>query len=211
MIGRVRLQLHDTTMISELWLGVMNTYELQDSRQTLAEAITEYYAANPELVNVRNMSPEAQQFFRCHDAAHVVFGCGVALDDEAVVKIASMLGTTAGLGVLKGYRLHESVQIYKQLPLGAVLKSIAHSAVVVPRTLLRCLRQRARWPWAEFEQYLSVPLWDIRQRFGIVVPHGKPAQGHLTREEATRNEGTEWKPKRKARSERSQRRNKGLE
>ena len=158
----------------------MNTYELQDSRQTLAEALTEYHAANPGLASGRNMSPEARQFFRCHDAAHVIFGCRVALDDEAVVKVASILGTTAGLGVLKGYRLHESVQIYKQLPLGAVLKSIAHSVVIVPRTVFRCLSQRTRWPWAEFEQYLTVPLRDIRREFGITVAHNNAAQGRLS-------------------------------
>ncbi len=154
----------------------MHTFELQDSPQTLAEAISEYYAANTELAKGRDMSSEAQHFFRCHDAAHVVFGCSTALDDEATVKIASIFGTTAGLRVFKGYRLYESRQIYKQLPPSAVLASIAHSVVVVPRALLRCLRQRARWPWAEFEQYLSVPLRDIRQRFGIVVPQGKPVQ-----------------------------------
>ena len=154
----------------------MHTFELQDSPQTLAEAMSEYYAANPELAKGRDLSPEAQAFFRCHDTAHVVFGCSTALDDEATVKIASIFGTTAGLGVLKGYRLHESRQIYKHLSLQAMLTTTAHSVVVVPRTVLRCLRQRARWPWAEFEQYLSVPLRDIRQRFGIVVPHGNPAQ-----------------------------------
>lgn len=36
------------------------------------------------------------EFFRCHDAAHVVFGCGTGLDDEAVVKIWSFFGTTRG-------------------------------------------------------------------------------------------------------------------
>jgi len=154
----------------------MHTFELQDSPQTLAEAIAEYYAANPELAKGRAMSPEAQHFFRCHDAAHVVFGCSTALDDEATVKIASVFGTTAGLRVLKGYRLHESRQIYKQISPRAAFTTIAHSVIVVPRTLLRCLRQRSPWPWAEFEQYLSVPLRDIRHRFGIVVPHGKPAK-----------------------------------
>jgi ubiquinone biosynthesis protein Coq4 len=153
-------------------VGVMHIFELQDSPQTLAEAISEYYVANPELATGRNISPEAQHFFRCHDVAHVVFGCSTALDDEATVKIASIFGTTAGLRVLKGYRLHESRQIYKQISLSAALRSIAYSVVVVPRTLLRCLRQRSRWPWVEFEQYLGVPLRDIRQRFGIVVPHG---------------------------------------
>jgi hypothetical protein len=155
-----------------------HVFELQDSSQTLAEGISEYYAANPGLVKGRGMSPEAQQFFRCHDAAHVVFGCGTALDDEAVVKIASIFGTTEGLRVLKGYRLHESLQIYKQIPLSAALASIARSVVVVPRTLLRCMRQRSRWPWAEFEQYLGVQLREIRQRFGITVAHGKPHDDH---------------------------------
>jgi ubiquinone biosynthesis protein Coq4 len=151
----------------------MHTFELQNSPQTLAEAIAEYYAANPKLVQGRNMSSEAQRFFQCHDAAHVVFGCSTALDDEAIVKIASILGTTAGLGVLKGYRLYESRQIYKQLSLSAVLKSIAHSVVVVPRTVFRCLKQRSRWPWTEFEPYLTVPLRDIRQQFGITVAHNE--------------------------------------
>ncbi len=155
----------------------MHAFERQDSTQTLAEGIAEYYAANPGLARGRGMSPEAQRFFRCHDAAHVVFGCGMALDDEAAVKIASIFGTTEGLQVLKGYRLHESLQIYRRIPLRAALASVARSVLVVPRALLRCLRQRSRWPWAEFEPYLGVTLREIRQKFGIRVPHaGKPGR-----------------------------------
>ena len=149
----------------------MLQYEVQESPQTLAEGIAEYYAANSGLAAVRGMSPEAQQFFRCHDVAHVVFGCSIDLDDEAVVKLASIFGTTAGFGVLKGYRLHESVQIYETLPLKAMLTSIAHSIFIVPRTILRCLRQRSRWPWSGFERFLEKPLREIREEFGIEVAH----------------------------------------
>jgi ubiquinone biosynthesis protein Coq4 len=148
-----------------------HSYQLQDSSQTLAAGLAEYHAANPGLADLRSMSPEAQDFFRCHDAAHVVFGCNVDLDDEAAVKIASMLGTTAGLGVLRGYRLHESIEIYKQLRVRSVLRSLAHSVVVVPRTLLRCARQRARWPWDDFDRFLDVPLREIRRELGITVAH----------------------------------------
>lgn len=156
----------------------MQTYERQDSPQTLAEAVAEYYAANPGLASVRNMSPDAQRFFRSHDVAHVIFGCSTALDHEAVVKIASILGTSAGLGVLRGYRRHESIEIYKQLRLREVLGSIARSAAIVPRTAFRCLRQRSRWPWTEFEGYLDIPLRDIREQFGIKVAHSPTgAQG----------------------------------
>ena len=147
----------------------MPAYQLQDSPQTLAEAVAEYHAANPGLASARDMSPEAQRFFRSHDVAHVVFGCSAALDHEAVVKIASILGTTAGLSVLGGYRRHEAVEIYKRLRWREVLTSIARSVAIVPRTAFSCLRQHSRWPWAEFESYLDTPLRDIRQEFGIKV------------------------------------------
>ena len=149
----------------------MHAFQHQESEQTLAQGIEEYLAANPGLAPARLMSPAAQEFFRCHDVAHVVFGCSVALDDEAVVKISSMLGTTAGFGVLAGYRLHESRQIYRRLRVLDVLGSIVRSVVVVPRTAFRCLRQRARWPWSEHRQYLQMPLRELRQEFGIRVAH----------------------------------------
>jgi len=151
----------------------MHSFERQASVQTLAQGLAEYYDAYPELAKGRGMSVAAQEFFRCHDAAHVVFGCGNTLDDETVVKIASLFGTTAGFGVLKGYRLHESLEIYKTLRLRDVLRSLGQSAFLIPRTIIRCLRQRSRWPWEGFEEHLRVPLCDIRKEYGIRVAHDK--------------------------------------
>lgn len=149
----------------------MRAYQHQDARASLAEGVAEYLAAYPGLVRGTGLSPQAREFFRCHDVAHVVFGCDVALDDELVVKIASLFGTTAGLGVLRGYRLHESLRIYRRLRVADVLLSIAHSVVIVPRTVLRCRAQLARWPWADHQQYLGTPLGDLRRQFGIRVAH----------------------------------------
>ncbi|MBT2322210.1 hypothetical protein J7E62_07555 [Variovorax paradoxus] len=149
----------------------MHEFQNQDSRQTLAQGLEEYVLGNPGLIHGRNMSPAAEHFFRCHDAVHVIFGCGTSLDDEAAVKIASIFGTTAGLSVLKGYRLHESLNIYKQLRVADVLLSIAHSVVIVARTITRCLAQRKRWPWSEYQPHLHVPLQEIREQFGIKVAH----------------------------------------
>jgi len=149
----------------------MHAFQYQHSEQTLAEGIAEYFAAHPDLVQGRDLSPRATEFFRCHDVAHVVFGCDVTLDDEAVVKIASILGTTAGLRVLEGYRLDESLQIYRQLRVSEVLASILRSTVIVPRTAWRCLAQRARWPWAEHRPYMGSRLRELRREFGIRVAH----------------------------------------
>lgn len=150
----------------------MHAFEQQDSPQMLAEGVAEYYRLNPELAQGRDMSPAAREFFRCHDAMHVVYGCGNALNDEAIVKFASLFGSTGGFGILRGYRLHESLEIYKKLRVTDVLLSIVQSVFfLLPRTLVRCARQRRRWPWNNFEPYLHMPLRDIRKEFGIRVAH----------------------------------------
>ena len=65
----------------------MFDFERQESRQTLAEGIAEYYSEFKKHFSARKMTPEAEAFFRRHDAAHVVFGCDISLDQELVVKI----------------------------------------------------------------------------------------------------------------------------
>jgi ubiquinone biosynthesis protein Coq4 len=149
----------------------VHAFEQQDCSHTLAQGLAEYHQSNPLLAKGRGLSAPAQEFFRCHDAVHVVFGCSTALDDEAAVKIASLVGTTGGWRVLAGYRLQESMHIYRRLHWRDVLRSIAHAVVVVPRTLRACARQRRRWPWDRFDSYLSMPLNEIRTEFGITVAH----------------------------------------
>ncbi|MGQ0546452.1 MAG: Coq4 family protein [Betaproteobacteria bacterium] len=150
----------------------MAVYERQDTRQTLRESIAEYFAANPDLKRGEDLPAAAREFFRCHDAAHVVFGCGRTLDDEAIVKLASIFGTTAGFGVLRGYRLHGVREVYRDLGAGEVVVTALKSVVLVPRTVLRCLRQRRRWPWDAFDEHLATPLCELREAFGIRVARG---------------------------------------
>jgi hypothetical protein len=148
-------------------------YARQDSDLTLAGGLAEYHAHNPGLLRGPDLSPEARRFFECHDIVHVVFGCGTSMPDEAVVKLASIFGTTAGLAVLRGYALDESVGIYRKLPPMDTLRAIMWAGVLVPRTVWRCLRQRRRWPWEGFQPYLQVPLRTLRADFGISVAQGR--------------------------------------
>lgn len=147
----------------------MLAFRHQDSAQTLAEGIAEYYAAHPQLKRGAALSPDAQAFFRCHDTVHVVFGCDTSLDQEAVVKLSSFFGTTAGFSTMKGYRLYESQDIYRTLRWTDVARVIAVSFVIVPRTLYRCARLSRRWPWDGYDDQLQRPLADIRREFRIRV------------------------------------------
>jgi hypothetical protein len=147
-------------------------FESASSAQTLAEGLAEYYAANPGLKRGPSLSPEAREFFRCHDTVHVLYGCGTSMPDEAIVKLASIFGTTGGLSILRGYRLHESIDIYRRLPVAGTLRALLLAPWLVARTIWRCRRQRSAWPWSAHEPYMDVPLSELRARFGIGVAHG---------------------------------------
>jgi hypothetical protein len=148
-------------------VGPRLEYQRPDTKLTLAEGLREYQASRDGLVSGRGVSQAAREFFRCHDAAHVVFGCTTNLLDEAIVKIWSFFGTTAGLSLLRAYRLPESQEIYERLAWGDMAVTAIRSVVVVPVVIRRCWRMHARWPWSEFDAYLGVSLADIRREYGI--------------------------------------------
>ena len=145
----------------------MLEYQRAGSELTLEEGLREYYASRADLVQGRGLSPAARNFFRCHDAAHVVFGYDTTLPQEAVVKIWSFFGTTAGLSLLRAYRLPESQEVYEELGWGEIAGTAFRSLVLFPRVLWRCVRMRKRWPWDEFAHHLSERLVDLRRDYGI--------------------------------------------
>jgi hypothetical protein len=149
-------------------------YEKPGTTLTLQQGLSEYYGARDDLVTGRGASQQAREFFQCHDAAHVVFGCGTTLSQEAIVKIWSLFGTTAGLRLLRDYRLPESQEIYRTLNWYEIVGTTGFSLVYAPIVLGRCLRMDKRWPWSAFHSYLSVPLREIRQEFGIRVLEVRP-------------------------------------
>lgn len=147
-------------------------YARASTRLTLRAGLSEYFAVHAGLVREESLSSdEARRFFRSHDAVHVVWGCGTSMMDEAVVKLASLWGTTGGVRVLRGYMLYESLDIYRKLPLRGTLLAIAAAPWLIARTLLGCIRQADRWPWDAYEAYLDVPLAETRARFGIRIAH----------------------------------------
>jgi len=147
----------------------MLEYQSQSSSLTLREGHAEYLSAFSDYLSRRTLSPEAEEFFRCHDIVHIAFGCDLSLQHEMVVKISSFFGTSGGSRVMRGYRLPESKEIYGTIGATDVVTTAAQSLVVVPRVLWRCSRMHKRWPWSDFDEYLDQPLGHIRNEFGIRV------------------------------------------
>lgn len=69
-------------------------YQCASSGQTLREGLAEYLLLNPRLNDARRATPDGADFFRCHDAAHVIFACDTSLLNEAMVDAWTLFGTT---------------------------------------------------------------------------------------------------------------------
>ncbi len=147
----------------------MLEYQHSDTTLTLESGLAEYYASGTDLVNGRGVSPAAREFFRCHDAAHVVFGCSTTLLNEAMVKTWSFFGTTGGLRLFRDYRLPEAQEIYETLDWGLIARTGLRSVAVLPPVMARCLRMHKRWPWSEFDAHRPVALQELRREYGIRV------------------------------------------
>ena len=147
----------------------MLAFQVAESEMTLEEGLRVYYGDRDDLVGGRGPSEAAKEFFRCHDVAHVVFGCSTTLDNEAMVKLWSFFGTTAGLSLLSDYRSPESQEIYETIPWSAVPGTAIRTLVTAPKIAFRCMKMSKRWPWDDYNEYMHMSLSKIREEFGITV------------------------------------------
>lgn len=139
-----------------------------DPSLTLRQGIERFAQANKAVFSERETSPDADVFFRCHDTAHVVFGCDTSLFGEGTVKLWTIFGTTLGFWRhLRGYAEADAFSLFRQYSARHLVKHIASLLANVPRTIRRARRMRESWPWSDHEEYLDMPLADIRARFGI--------------------------------------------
>ena len=150
----------------------MLEYQKQDSTQTLAEGLAEYRAANPGLDAAREPGGSGAEFFRCHDTAHVVFGCSTSLVAEALADAWTLFGTTVTIRQFLGFlRIEEHQGIIEKVGWWGVLSTFVRSVPLVIIVGWRGLRMTSKWPWATFNSYLNCPLAEIRRQFNIKVVH----------------------------------------
>lgn len=145
-------------------------YQQQDSPQTLAERLEEYYAANVgKVVRPSDLPPESVGLFRSHDMCQVVFWLNATLDDEALADARTLLSCDVGIRRYATYLAmdKQAQTLFREL---GYLKSVWVTVLAVPRICLatvEAFRMKKRWPWAPPESFQSRPLANLRQEFGI--------------------------------------------
>jgi hypothetical protein len=147
-------------------------YQIQESVQTLAEGLEEYYRANAGKVpRPRDLPPESVALFRNHDMCHVIFGLGTTLDDEALVDTRTMLSCDVGIDRYMRY-LSTDKQAKALFNKIGYLRSIWATVVATPRmclALIELWHRKKRWPWEPPESYQGRTLSELRNEHGIRV------------------------------------------
>jgi len=137
---------------------------------TLQQGFESFRKKNLKYFSKHTMSKEGEQFIKCHDIAHVVFGCDTTLYGEGVVKIWTTFGTTLSFWkVIKGYNDASAFHLAKKFSIRHVMKNIFHFLSVIPKTIFRAKKMTKPWPFLEYREYLNTPVADIRKEFNIRV------------------------------------------
>ena len=145
-------------------------YVIQDSSQTLREAITEYYARNPGLLDPEGMPDDVAELFRQHDAGHVVFGCDTSLRGETLIDTWTVLGSTAGIrGYVEYFKYPQVKQVFAQVGYFRIALEFLRCLPDVGRVIVRSRRLSSKWPWHDYQRYLDYSLRELRRQFNIRV------------------------------------------
>jgi hypothetical protein len=146
-------------------------YQEQDSQQTLAEGLEEYYRINRGVVSrPATLPPASAALFRSHDLCHVIFGLDTTLADETMADTRTLLSSDVGWRTYAGYLNDPLAQaVFEELGIGRALLATLRTLPRILRAFRETRRMAKKWPWRPPEAYQSRTLGDLRREFGIRV------------------------------------------
>ncbi|WP_020568428.1 Coq4 family protein [Neolewinella persica] len=137
---------------------------------TLQQGIDQFRKRNGKYFSDKKYSEEGEEFIRCHDVAHVVFGCDTTIYGEGVVKIWTTFGTTLSFWeVTRGYKEVSAFTLFKMYSVQHVLRNLLSYLWVIPKVIVRAKRMRKPWPFLAYQPFLDTPIAEIRDEFNIQV------------------------------------------
>lgn len=141
-----------------------------NKNNTLQQELELFYRKNNKLFSKKSISVEGEEFLRCHDIAHIVFGCDTSLYGEGLVKIWTTFGTTLSFWkVITGYKEANALELFRMYSIKNILANIINFIGVIPKTIGRAKNMSKPWPFTAYESYLNVPISAIRKEFNIKV------------------------------------------
>lgn len=148
-------------------------YQNPDASLTLAEGVDEYRRAFPDLIDPGQVDEGLGCFLRAHDRCHVLFGLDTSIRDEAMADTWTLFASDVSWKEYASYLRHPEVNnILAEAGYWTItVESVKHIGDMVA-AWRHARRMKAKWPFWHNDDYLGLPVCEIRLEFGIVlVPH----------------------------------------
>ena len=107
---------------------------------------------------------------KSHDIAHVVFGLGTSSAEELLLETRTFFGCQ--IGVRTYAKVIKQGFIIKLLKMFGPFRLIKRFILTFPKvfqTAFQSFLMKKKWPHFDYESYLDIPLYIIREEFGIEV------------------------------------------
>ncbi|AEI34933.1 hypothetical protein [Francisella salina] len=147
----------------------------QNCKLTLHESLEEYNK-NYSFLNSNDGHDEASKWFRNHDITHILFGTiPFEIRGEAINDTWTLVGTNV---TLKGYKKFLRYVDYKTV-INSYKRKYKYTVIIylvtlsnIPiclLTIFRAYKMSKKWNWYNYDEYLNIPLSEIRKEFNIKV------------------------------------------
>ena len=152
----------------------MYEYQKQECDLTLQEGLDCYYINFPEATEIMEDNKESGNLLRDHDCTHVIFGLDTSIEQESILDTWVIWGSKFQWKYILRYQKLPAIQqlykdLYKELGVLGFLKIFWKLGKIKRKTMFRALKMKKKWPFKMPEEYLSMKISDLRDKYGIKI------------------------------------------
>jgi len=138
-------------------------FQDQECRLTLREALAEFYSVNSHLFSVPKPKTKWTELLVHHDVGHVFFGVNTSLLDETAGDGWILFGSDLSFKEYLAYaNTPEGKKLFKDIGLINIIKALIIGLPLLYKIYLRSRKMTRKWETRGYEQYMDMPLGEIR-------------------------------------------------
>ena len=152
----------------------MHRYQEQNSNLTLREGLEDYYNSFPSSKDIFKDDNNSGTLLRDHDCTHVIFGLDISIDQEAILDVWTLFGSSYKWSYILKYRdlpqlkgLYNS--LWKEFGLHGFIKIYLKLSPILVKAFFRTRKMKKKWPFMVPEHLFDKKISDLRKEYGITV------------------------------------------
>ncbi|OUR99509.1 hypothetical protein A9Q84_00380 [Halobacteriovorax marinus] len=145
-------------------------FQEQDCSLTLREAMEEFYSINSKLFSKPDPLTNWTELLVHHDVGHVFFGVNTSLLDETAGDCWTFFATDMTFKEYKDYaNTPEGKKLIQDIGPKLLVKSLIFGIPLMCKVFLRSKKMSRKWQVRGYEEYLDMPLGEIRKLFKLEI------------------------------------------